>query len=246
MSSSFRGGWNPWHGCTKISPGCLNCYVYRGDRRYERATPSNQCVKTSSFNLPVRRKRTGEWAIPSGNVVYTCFTSDFLLADADGWRDECWRMIRERQDLFFVFYTKRILRLGDILPADWGDGYDNVCIGCTVEDMKRADERLPVFLKLPVKHREIIIEPMLERMDISPWLTEGIEGVSAGGESGEAARPCDFSWIVSLRDQCAAAKIPFFFHQTGANFIKDGKTYRIPRRLQHSQARRANVDYDGS
>lgn len=246
MASSFRGGWNPWHGCTKISPGCLHCYVYRGDKKYERATPSNQCVKTGSFNLPVRKKRTGEWAIPPGNVVYTCFTSDFLLSDADSWRDECWGMMKERQDLFFMFYTKRITRLGEILPADWGGGYDNVCIGCTVEDMTRARERLPVFLELPIKHREIIIEPMLEAMDISPYLTGGIEGVSAGGESGDGARPCDFEWIVSLRDQCIEANVPFFFHQTGANFIKDGKHYSIPRAHQHSQARRAKVDFGGN
>ena len=245
MSASFTGGWNPWHGCTKISPGCLNCYVYRGDKKYERATPSNQCVKTAAFDLPVRKKRTGEWAIPPGNAVYTCFTSDFLLSDADGWRDECWRMMRTRSDLFFVFYTKRILRLGEVLPPDWGDGYDNVCIGCTVEDTKRAEERLPVFLELPIKHREIIVEPMLEGLDLSRYLTGGIEGVSAGGESGDNARPCDFSWILSLRDQCVEAKVPFFFHQTGANFIKDGRSYSIPRKLQHSQARRANVDYNG-
>lgn len=61
--------------------------------------------------------------IPSGETVYTCFSSDFLLSDADPWRPEAWAMMRRRSDLHFLFITKRIERLAALLPPDWGEGY---------------------------------------------------------------------------------------------------------------------------
>lgn len=234
--------WNPWHGCTKISAGCKYCYVYRQDMRYS-GVSSSQCRKTKAFDAPVRRKRDGSYKIPPRSIIFTCFTSDFLLSDADGWREDCWKMIRERKDCCFSFFTKRIDRLADCLPPDWGEGYDNVLIGCTVENQDRADYRLPIFLSLPIKHRSIIAAPLLEQLDLSPYLDERIEEVSAGGESGNNARPCRYEWITALHSQCTERNIPFHFHQTGANFIKDGRAYRIPRKHQHSQARRAGLDF---
>ena len=234
-------GWNPWHGCTKLSEGCRYCYVYRQDERYG-AGESRLCRKTSAFSLPVRTKRGGGFAIPSGTLVYTCFTSDFLLADADAWRAECWRMMKQRSDCSFMFFTKRIDRLEQCLPSDWGDGYNNVVIGCTVENQDRADYRLEIFRRLPIKHKLIICAPLLGRIDLARFLDGGIEEVSVGGESGQNARPCDFEWVLDIRRQCEQTGTPFLFHQTGANFIKDGRRYFIPRRMQHEQARRAGID----
>ena len=235
--------WNPWHGCTKISPGCKYCYVYRQDEMYGSSVASSVCRKTQAFNLPVKRKSDKSYKIPSGKIVFTCFTSDFLLKDADQWREECWQMMKERSDLLFYFFTKRIDRLEECLPADWGEGYDNVLIGCTVENQAMADYRLPIFLKLPIKHKSIIVSPIIERVDISEYLTDEIEEVAVGGESGVEARLCDFEWILFLREQCVAKDIPFRFHQTGARFVKDGKIYRIPRGYQLVQAAKANIDY---
>lgn len=233
--------WNPWHGCTKISEGCRYCYVYRQDERYG-AGESRLCRKTAGFDLPLRTKRGGAFAIPAGSLVYTCFTSDFLLADADAWRQECWQMMKRRSDCAFMFFTKRIDRLAECLPPDWGEGYDNVAIGCTVENQDRADYRLGIFRALPIKHRLIICAPLLGRIDLARYLDGGIEEVSVGGESGREARPCDFDWVLDLRGQCAQKGVAFRFHQTGAHFIKDGRRYFIPRREQHAQARRAGVD----
>ena len=235
--------WNPWHGCTKISPGCKYCYVYRQDEMYGSTLASSLCRKTGAFALPMKRRRDGSYKIPPGKIVFTCFTSDFLLEDADPWRAECWRMMRQRSDCWFYFFTKRIHRLADCLPPDWGEGYDNVLIGCTVENQDRADYRLPIFLDLPIKHRSIIASPLLERLDLSPYLDGRIEEVATGGESGVEARPCDYDWILDLRRQCVEKDIPFRFHQTGAYFIKDGRMYRVRRRHQLSQARKANIDY---
>ena len=94
-------------------------------------------------------KKNGTYKIPSGNLVYTCFTSDFLIEDADEWRAEAWEMMRIRQDLRFLFITKRIDRLQQCLPPDWGDGYENVTICCTMENQDRVDYRLPIYKEIP-------------------------------------------------------------------------------------------------
>ncbi|MBO5155541.1 MAG: DUF5131 family protein [Prevotella sp.] len=236
-------GWNPWHGCTKISSGCKYCYVYRQDKMYGSEVSSSECRKTGNFNLPIKRRRDKSWKIESGKVVFTCFTSDFLLSDADGWRGECWQMMRVRSDLWFYFFTKRIDRFMKCVPDDWGDGYDNVLVGCTVENQQMADYRLPIFRSLPIKHKSIIVSPLIGPVDLTDYLDETIEEVCVGGESGFDARPCDYSWILDIRRQCIAADVPFRFHQTGARLIKDGKMYSVPRRFQLSQAHKANIDY---
>lgn len=76
--------WNPWHGCHKLSAGCVNCYVYRTDGKH--GIDSSVVVKTKSFGLPVQKKRDGSYKIGAGEMVYTCFSSDFFVEDADEWR----------------------------------------------------------------------------------------------------------------------------------------------------------------
>lgn len=235
--------WNPWHGCTKYSEGCRYCYVYRQDEHYGSAVESQLCRKTGAFSLPVKKKRDGSYKIASGSVVFTCFSSDFLLSDADEWRNDCWRMIKERSDCLFYFFTKRIERFLQCIPEDWGDGYDNVMVGCTCENQDRADFRLPIFAGLPIKHKSIIIAPMITPIDLRRYLNDEIEEVSCSGESGIDVRPLDYDWVLDVRKQCIEKNIPFQFHQTGAYFIKDGKKYRIPRKYQISQARKAGIDF---
>ena len=234
--------WNPWHGCHKLSAGCMHCYVYRGDSK--RGIDSRLISKTQNFDLPIRKKRNGEYKIPSGMMVYTCFTSDFFLEDADEWRIEAWEMMRLRNDLRFMIITKRIDRLQETLPNDWGDGYENVTICCTVENQDRADYRLPIYKVLPIKHKIIICEPLLERIDLRPYdIASWVEQVVVGGESGYEARVCNFDWIMELHDICLEQNVSFWFKQTGAKFSKEGKLYNIKRQLQHSQARKAAINY---
>ena len=233
--------WNLWHGCHKLSSGCNHCYVYRGAARRE--VDSSVVVRTKNFDLPLRKKRNGEFKIPPGTFVYTCFTSDFFVEDADKWRAEAWEMIRCRSDLHFMMITKRIDRFSDCLPDDWGDGYDNVTICCTVENQACADYRLPIYRRAPIKHKIIICEPLLERIDLSTYAVgDWIEQIVAGGESGYEARPCDFEWVMDLRRICVENKVEFWFKQTGSKFVKDGKTYNVKRQFQHSQARKAGIN----
>lgn len=228
--------WNPWHGCTKYSEGCRHCYVYRQDEMFGR--DSRECRKTNDFNLPIKKDRRGNYKVPSGSLFMTCFSSDFLLSDADSWRDECLEMMKLRSDCMFYFFTKRIERLNFSLP-------DNVIVGCTCENQKMADYRLPIFKKLGIKYKTIILAPMLEKMDISKYLGSDIYEVNVSGESGSSPqiRALDYDWVLDIREQCIKANVNFGFHQTGARFIKDGKEYRIERKYQIEQAKKANIDF---
>ena len=80
-------------------------------------------------------------------------------------------MIRQRTDLHFLFLTKRIERFMQCIPPDWENGYDNVTVCCTVENQARADERLSIFSGLPIRHKNIICQPLIERIDIRPYLS---------------------------------------------------------------------------
>ena len=93
--------WNPWHGCHKISAGCRHCYVYREDAAFGTTVPTAEVRKTSSFNMPLRLDRRKQLKFPSGTEFALCFTSDFLIEEADGWRHEIWDIIRRRPDCRF-------------------------------------------------------------------------------------------------------------------------------------------------
>lgn len=152
-------------------------------------------------------------------------------------------MIKQRPELEFFIITKRIHRFYECIPEDWGNGYENVHICCTCENQDRADFRLPIFIDAPIRKKSVICEPLLEEIDLSPYLSKEIIQVIAGGESGNNARLCRYQWVLSLREQCIQRGVSFHFKQTGARFEKDNTVYRIERRLQHSQARKANIDY---
>ena len=245
--------YNLWHGCHRKSEGCLHCYVFRRDAEFDK--DSNKVAKTSAFGLPLRKNRQGEWKVPSGTLMWTCFTSDFFIEEGDAWREEAWTMMRRRNDLHFYIVTKRPERIAECLPDDWGEGtasgcsdskaenlgYPNVTICCTVENQRRTDERLPIFRYLPLPHKALICEPLLEDIDFRGMLGPWCEQVSVGGESGREARVCDYDWVLHIRQQCIDSCVPFFFKQTGALFRKDGRDYRIPRRQQMPQARKAGI-----
>ncbi len=231
--------WSPWRGCHKYSSGCRFCYIHKGD--FKRGIDTNKVVKTDSFYAPVEKNKNGTYKIKSGNTVYLCFQSDFLLEDADVYRAECWQMIKERHDLNFLFLSKRIDRFLKCIPPDWGDGYENVTVGCTVEDQKSAEYRLGIFSSLPIKHKNIICQPLLESVFLTPYLKD-VELVVVGGESDRNARPLDYQWVLDIRQECIKENVHFEFRQCGTHFIKDGKLYTLSTRDLASQARKANIN----
>ena len=233
--------WNPWCGCHKFSEGCMFCYIHKGDLR--RGINTDIIYKTEKFYAPIEKmKRSGEYKIKANQIVYLCFNSDFFIEEADDWRADCWDMIKTRFDLHFIFLTKRIERFYKCIPSDWNTGYSNVTIGCTVENQKTADNRLSKFIDMPIKHRNIICQPLLEKIDLSNYL-ENIELVIVGGESDRNARPMDYDWVLNIRNQCVEKNTSFQFRQCGTHFIKNGKTYILNVRDLSTQAKKAGIDY---
>ncbi len=230
--------WEPWTGCYKVSDGCTYCYFYGpNSRRFGQ----NTIEKTREFAKPLAKTAKGEYKIQSGKIVATCFASDFFIPEADAWRAEAWAMIKERSDLDFLILTKRIDRFLLSLPADWGDGYDNVNIGCTVENQALADYRLPLFLSYPIKRRFVACSPLLEPIDLSPYL-QGIDHVTVSGETGREARDCDFDWVMAIREQCVKAGITFWFKATGSFFKRDGVMQKVNSFKQSGVAKELGIN----
>jgi protein gp37 len=177
------------------------------------------------------------------------------------WRDALWALIRETPHLDWMLLTKRIGNVSKMLPADWGDGYPNVWLGVTVVNQAEADRDIPKFLAIKAHTRFLSIEPVLGPIDLSVWLfgraepcaecprdhdcecgwhgrhelagEPALHWVICGGESGPHARPAHPDWFRSLRDQCAAAKVAFFFKQwsewgQGFDFVEETRNVTAP------------------
>jgi protein gp37 len=232
--------WEPWTGCYAASDGCTYCYFYGP---YAKRYGQNHITKTDKFDWPIRKNAKGEYNIKGGKILATCFATDFFLPEADELRAEAWAIIKERQDIDFLILTKRIDRFAVSLPVDWGDGYDNINIGCSVENQELADKRLPVFLSYPIKRRFVACSPLLGPIDLKEYLS-GIDHVTVSGETGREARVCDYDWVVDLRGQCLAAGISFWFKGTGSFFRRDGVIHKINPYKQGSLAK--ELDMGGS
>lgn len=235
--------WEPWTGCYPASDGCKYCYFYGP---YSKRYGQNTVVKTDEFYKPVEtvympNKKITKYKLQSGKTVNTCFATDFFLPEADEWRAEAWSIIKQRPDLTFLFLTKRIDRFTVSLPDDWFSGYDNVRIGCTVENQETADFRLPLYISCSIKHRWIVCSPLLGKINLSPYL-HGVENVRVGGESGREARVCYYEWVLDIKQQCANAGISFIFDGTGSHFLKDGIIHNVNPYRQKSFVREMAID----
>lgn len=245
MEAQMHDIWNPWHGCIKCSEGCENCYMYFLDRMRDKN--GADIYKTSSFDYPLKTDRHGGYKIKSGEMIRVCMTSDFFLEEADAWRDDVWDIMRRRPDVAFFLLTKRPQRVRSHLPSDFGDGWENIFFNVTCENQKRADERIPIMLDLPFRHKGIMCAPFIAPISIEKYLATGqIEQVICGGENYDGARPCDFDWVRSLQKECVAQNVTFCFIETGTHFIKDKKHYIIKdKKLQSKMAYRSGMNFTG-
>ena len=201
----------------------------------------------SGFSYPLQEKRNGGYKIQSGELIRVCMSSDFFLEEADKWRDEAWEIMRQRPDVKFFLLTKRPQRVEKSIPKDWGDGWENIFFNVTCENQKRADERIPLLLDLPFKHKGIMCAPFIGAVSIEKYLGDNqIEQVICGGENYDGSRPCNFEWVKSLRAECVAHNITFCFIETGTIFIKDGKRYHLPKKkVQSKMAYKSGMNYVG-
>lgn len=193
--------WNPWHGCTRVSPGCAHCYMYRDKKRYGQE-PSLVTLSKSTFDAPMR------WKAP--RTIFTCSWSDFFIEQADKWRNDAWSVIRSTPQHTYQILTKRPERIGSNLPEIWP--LPNVWLGVSVEN-PRFYWRISALTEVSASVRFLSLEPLLAPMENLPL--RGISWVIVGGESGPRCRPMRPEWARSIREQCAAVGIPFFFKQWG-------------------------------
>jgi protein gp37 len=202
--------WNPWRGCFRVSEACQNCFIQQlgtfEDRYYP---PQNLDVYTP------------------GTIITVCLQSDFFLAEADKYRALVWNEIKTHPNLIFKIITKRVERIAESLPEDWNSGYENVIFCVTVENQKRADERLPIFMQLPAKHKWIACTPLLEKIDISKHLKsnefEMVEVLGERSYHGSDARPLLHSWVLFLHDECKKNNVGFALLGVGGNYHIDAR-----------------------
>jgi protein gp37 len=213
----------------------------------KRGIDTSNVYRTDNFDLPVQRRRDGKYRLPSGMQLYVGLSTDFFVEEADEWRADAWKIMRQRSDIAFRLLTKRAHRISECLPEDWGEGYENVLLSVTAENQRRADERLPILLNIPAKHKGFMSAPMIGEVNAEKYLASGhIEEVLCGGENYDGARPCHYEWVKLLSDQCRANDVTFDFLETGSVFVKGGRTYRIPDKRQQSlQAFKSGLSYQG-
>ncbi len=237
--------WNPWHGCKKCSEGCQNCYMYYNDARRGKNGAEIYRTKTG-FRYPLSKDRSGQYKVKSGEMLRVCMNSDFFLEEADPWRDEAWEIIHQRPDVKFWLLTKRPERVASCLPYDWGDGWENVMFNVTCENQRRADERIPLLLELPFKHKGIMCAPFIGPVSIQKYLPTGqIEQVLCDGENYNGARPCHYEWVKALHDECVSYNVTFVFCGTGRCFVKNGRAYKLEGSIQTEQALKSGLSFQG-
>jgi protein gp37 len=194
--------WNPWSGCTPVSPGCANCYAKRIATRFGRDFSKVTCAPGPRFYEPTHWQKSKR--------ILTCSTGDFFHADADEWRDLAWEVINAAHHHTYLVLTKRPERIPEHIPLRRELQWMDVWFGVTVEN-KTEKRRIDALRKVAAIPRWLSIEPLLE--DLGDLNLDGISWVVCGGESGPSARPMNPKWARSIRDQCKAAGVPFFMKQ---------------------------------
>lgn len=231
--------WNPIRGCTKISPGCKHCYAEVFAERF-RGVEGHPYAQ--GFDLRLVPEKLGEpfrWRTPK--MVFVNSMSDlFHEGVPDSYIEAVANvMVRANWHTYQVL-TKRSKRLTKLLTTrlQFAAAARHIWWGVSVEDKRYALARIPDLQSAPARVRFLSVEPLLE--ELGSLDLRGIHWVIVGGESGRSARPMKREWVLSIRDRCAAAGVPFFFKQWGGFHKKragrklDGRTYsEFPQRLQN-------------
>ena len=220
--------WNPWTGCTKVSPGCDHCYMYRDyPRLREMGNPGYQNAPDLVRVALGQLEKPRTWRKP--RMVFVCSMSDFFHpAVPPAVRLQVFQLMTETaesQGHIYQLLTKRPGLAAGFWQAhqeELGEWHPNIWLGTSVENQKYAP-RLTVLARAPAKVRFVSAEPLLGPVDIEPWLQDQeFHWIICGGESGPEARPMATEWARSLRDQARRSGVPFFLKQLGGRRDKRG------------------------
>lgn len=215
--------WNPWQGCHKVSAACAHCYIGPQMRRGGREPFEGPIRSKSTWSQPSRFQRI---ALETGQRqrVFTCSLSDFFHEGADAWREDAWNIIRACDACDWLILTKRPERIAEHLPPDWGDGWPHVWLGVTVEE-NRTRHRLDKLLAIPAAVHWVSCEPLLEPLNLQPWI-DRLDWIVCGGESGPEVRLSSVAWYRHLYEQARQAGAAFYMKQDTST--RSGQQGQIP------------------
>lgn len=237
MSESTIIAWtdhtfNPWMGCEKVSDGCKNCYAAtltknrmgldlwggKAPRQVTKA-PWKNVIKWNA-DAP---NNVGVLGAGMPDLTFCASLCDVFEdhPTANATRPALWDVIRRCRNIHFQVLTKRPERIVANLPEDWGDGWPNVWLGTSVEDMRVAG-RVDHLRDIPAIVRFISYEPALG--SLADLNLTGIDWVIFGGESGAGFRAADLDWSREMRDRCEALDIAYFHKQSSHFFTERGTT----------------------
>ena len=216
--------WNPVTGCTKVSPGCDHCYMFKlyprlktmGASGYQTA-PDDVRLMRNRLRAPLSWKKPRYVFVNSmSDVFHPRVPFDYVaemlsvMLEASEKYGHIFQVLTKRPGRAVAWWRK--------YESEFADGWPpNIWIGTSVESQKYAP-RLTVLERLPAAVRFVSAEPLLECLDLTEWLNRGaLQWVIVGGESGPGARPMDIDWARSLRDQCRSVDTPFFLKQLGGS-----------------------------
>lgn len=233
--------WNPIRGCSVVSEGCRNCYAMNFATRFAK---TGETYEDLAYRNTSGAHWTGKvmfvadhlrdpisWRKPQ--MVFVNSMSDlFHESIPDEWIDRIFGVMGDCSELrehVFQVLTKRPQRMLEYMNTRSRKAWNaprmnrssfppnNIWLGVSVEDQKTADERIPLLMETPAAVRWVSAEPLLGQIDLEsvPTMEGSIDWVVVGGESGPGARPMHPDWARSLRNQCVAADVPFFFKQHG-------------------------------
>ena len=244
--------YNPVRGCRKLSAGCAHCYAAAMAPRNPAVLGTWGPDGERVFSAPGWEARFDAWekkAAKAGKPMRIFVNSMWDPGEGpdrdgkegrDGPRLEYLPVLaalvniaRRCPSLRLQMLTKRPWNLVAWWEdSDLGEWPANLWIGASTENQEEADERIPWLMQLPAAVRFLSVEPMLGPVDLAGWAIDAegsypldrLAWVVAGAESGPKARPMDLAWVRALRDQCAAAAVPFFFKQA----MVAGKLVSLP------------------
>lgn len=222
---------NPWRGCSKVSPGCTHCYAERMAKRRPDVlgiwgdNGIRIIAKDSYWQLPHKWNKAAQQAGERHRVFCGSMMDVFEGPESmpfESWqgiqeaRIRLWQTIIDTPHLDWLLLTKRPEHAASLLPeGGWYEGLpDNVWIGTSAENQATADERINKLLNINARVRFLSCEPLLGPVNLTHWL-QSLDWIICGGESGPQARPMHPQWARALRDQCQETGIAFFFKQWG-------------------------------
>lgn len=217
---------NPWRGCTKVSPGCAHCYAETLSHRNPGVLGvwgdkgTRVVASEAMWREPMKWDRLAKQAGERHRVFCASLADVFEdRPELTGPRDRLAATIQATPNLDWLLLTKRpenVARLAsDAFGWDVGSHGlpPNAWLGTSVEDRKHGLPRVNILRQVPAVVRFLSVEPLLE--DLGPIDLTDIDWIIVGGESGPKARQMERQWVLGLRDQCVSAGVPFFFKQWG-------------------------------